>query len=369
MVFSFFIIKQGVNEMSHIGNKIRAGFFATPEKQGEYIRALLEVKEVGAWFDPTCGEGDVLHQLASNQHDVAITTYGVELDKNRAALAKEQLDHCINAPIESMVIQNDVFSLLYLNPPYDYSMKGIGDQQADRKEYLELVRNCRYLKNGGVMVYVIPSYRFADKKIARYLASHFDQMGVLRFSEEDYDDFKQCVFIGYKKKAKQNDFNENLFQFLMNMGDEEFIKNKVTPLNLIAGKKVWEVPGGNTSLKTFYSKLENKADYYDALANSKGMEQFKARTKQRDLEIGGDPILPITQGQNALLLASGAVNGILGEGDTLHLVQGLELVTKEQETETKHYESGGKSTKLIERTKRSVSVKLISPTGLIKKLV
>ncbi|MGZ4160024.1 MAG: hypothetical protein ACXVNF_04380 [Neobacillus sp.] len=30
--------------MSHVGNKIKAGFFATPSRQGEYLTKLLEVE-------------------------------------------------------------------------------------------------------------------------------------------------------------------------------------------------------------------------------------------------------------------------------------------------------------------------------------
>jgi type I restriction-modification system DNA methylase subunit len=106
--------------MSHVGNKIRAGFFATPQLQGEFITKLLEVEGGGVWLDPTCGEGEILHQLSVpfNNEDCTISTYGVELDKTRAEKAQQLVTHCINAPIESMVIQNDAASLLYLNPPY-----------------------------------------------------------------------------------------------------------------------------------------------------------------------------------------------------------------------------------------------------------
>ncbi|WP_234447729.1 hypothetical protein [Viridibacillus soli] len=62
------------------------------------------------------------------------------------------------------------------------------------------------------------------------------------------------------------------------------------------------------------------------------------------------------QGSMALLLASGAVNGTIGQGDTLHAVQGMEVVTKVvSEEETEH-------TLITKtRTKREVSVKVITP--------
>ena len=177
--------------MSQIGNKIKAGYFRTPDRQGEYIKSLLSFSESTAAFDPTCGEGLILKQLKTGHEDIEIRSYGVELDKGRAEKAKELLDHVIQAPIESMVISHDVFGLLFLNPPYDHTMLGIGDDKSERKEYTELVRNTKYLAPNGVMVYIIPSYRYADTKISRFLATHFEDIAIIRFLDEDYDEYRQ----------------------------------------------------------------------------------------------------------------------------------------------------------------------------------
>lgn len=312
--------------MSHVGNKIRAGFFATPVLQGEYLTQLLKVEGSGVWLDPTCGEGEILHQLSKTfqNEDCTISTYGVELDKARGEKAQHLLSHCINAPIESMVIQNDAVSLLLLNPPYDFTMKGMEDESADRKEWTELFRNSRYLKEKGLMIYIIPSYRYADKRIARFLATHFYNVGIMRFSDEDYDGFRQCIFIGNKKSGKHKEFNQKLYDFLLQMESDEFVLEKVTPINrFVTAGQSWSVPAGIEELKTFYTKLANKSDYVEGIKNSKGLQAFISRSKPRQLEIGGDPILPLNVGQLALLLASGAVNGEIGEGDNYHLVQGL----------------------------------------------
>lgn len=358
--------------MSHVGNKIRAGFFATPERQGEYLTQLLNVEGSGLWLDPTCGEGEILHQLSETfqNEDCTISTYGVELDKTRAEKAQQLLSHCINAPIESMVIQNDATSLLYLNPPYDFTMKGMEDESADRKEWTELFRNTRYLKENGLMIYVIPSYRYADKRIARFLATHFYNVGLMRFSDEDYDDFRQCIFIGNKKSGKHKEFNQKLYDFLLQMESDEFVLEKVTPINrFVAAGQKWTVPAGMEELKTFYTKLANKSDYVEGIRNSKGLQAFINRSKPSQLEIGGNPILPLNVGQLALLLASGAVNGEIGEGDNYHLVQGLEVVKKIPSEEKKVHDNGSVTTVTKIRTKREVSVKVITPSGVIRKLV
>lgn len=55
--------------MSQIGNKIKAGFVATPERQGEYLRQLLSFQSDTSVLDPTCGEGLILAQLIENRDE------------------------------------------------------------------------------------------------------------------------------------------------------------------------------------------------------------------------------------------------------------------------------------------------------------
>jgi Uncharacterised methyltransferase family (DUF6094) len=359
--------------MSHIGNKLLSGFFAFPERQGEYLSQLLkQEKGKAAWLDPTCGEGKILHQLATalqSSEEIEIETYGVEIDKGRAAAAEQLLDTVLNCPIESMVIQNNAFSFIFLNPPYDHTVKGIDDNKSMRKEFIELQRATRYLQPGGLLAYVIPSYRFADKQIARFLATHFERSAIMRFTDEDYHDFKQCVFLGHKKSSVVKSVNEKMMEFLLNMESEEFVMDNVSPISEFIGAAEWTIPITKNPIKTFYSRIENKKDYYEGILKSTGFEAFKNRTKPKELKIGGQPILPLNAGQMALLLASGAVNGLIGSGEKLHLVQGMEIVGTKTETEEIVSPKGNVSTKIVETTTRTVSVKLLTPKGVIKKLM
>ncbi|KAA6447009.1 hypothetical protein DX928_23300 [Bacillus swezeyi] len=248
-------------------------------------------------------------------------------------------------------------------------MKGMEDSQTERKEWLELQRNFRYLAPGGILIYVIPSYRFSDKKIARFLSLQFEDCGILRFSDEDYDDFRQCVFIGKKKKSMHKTVNQKLHDFLLHMDSEEFVANKVTKINHLVGRHQWKVPPGLQRISTFYTKLENKHNFYEGIRNSKGLTGLIERSKPKQLKLGGKPILPLNQGQMALLLASGAINGVIGDGDDLHIVQGLEIVSKKTSDEVHKHENGSKTVVSKTRTHRDVSVKFITPDGLIRKLV
>src|SRR5690606_11594367 len=159
-------------------------------------------------------------------------------------------------------------------------MKGIDDESADRKEWTELFRNTKYLKETGLMMYVIPSYRYSDKRIARYLATHFYNVGIMRFSDEDFDDYRQCIFIGNKKSGKHKEFNQKLYDFLIHMESDAFVLEKVTPVDrFVLANKKWNVPAGVEELKTFYTKLAKKSDYVNGIRNSKGFQGFMNRSK------------------------------------------------------------------------------------------
>lgn len=353
--------------MSQIGNKLKAGFFATPTRQGEYLRQLLSFTTDTAVLDPTCGEGKILQQLAEDrtERDFTVKTYGVELDKRRAQIAAEHLDVAVEAPIESMVISNDAFGFVFLNPPYDHTMVGYGDEQSERKEYTELIRGTRYLAPGGVVMYIIPSYRFSDKKIARFLSSNFEESHLTRFTDEDYPDFRQCIFIGRKKKETRKTINKEMFEHLSNCSSEDFVMDQVTTVEQLAAMiEPLQVPAAKPVVATFYSRIEKKSEFISMIKGNKGFAAFQERTKPKKLTIGGEPIINIAQGQMALLLASGAVNGLIGNGDDLHAVQGMEKVSKVITEESTEHTNIVKS-----RTKREVSVKVITPQGIVKKLV
>ncbi len=348
--------------MSRIGNKYLSSFVATHEKQGEYIKKMLDFSAgETAILDPCCGEGAIMSFLAADNEQVV--TYGVEIEKRRAETAKAVLDNVIEAPIESMVISNDAFGMCLLNPPYDFSMK-TADEDAERKEYTELKRATKYLMPGGLLIYIIPAYRYADTKIARFLATHFFEMSVGRFTDEDYADYKQVVFFGKKKRGTIKQFSEDIYNVFLKFEDEDFAYN-LKDLATLSNERSYSIPHCNGEVSTFYTRLESKDVFIDSIKSNKQFKAFIERTKPKTIDHTSlKPILPLAQGQIALLLASGAINGVLGKGSNLHVVQGLENVSKIiTEENTEH------STVTKVRMKREVSVKIITPAGLVKKLI
>ena len=111
--------------------QIKMGYYSTPLSIVERVRSFLRFpKETTTILDPCCGEGLAVKGLAE---DVEAATYGIELDKKRAEEAKGNLDYVLPFGYEEVRITNNAFSILWLNPPYDF-------ERIDRPGYPETVR-------------------------------------------------------------------------------------------------------------------------------------------------------------------------------------------------------------------------------------
>ena len=77
--------------MARIASQSKGGFYATPEGQLSLILPHLQINqdeetEVINLLDPCAGEGKALKQISQylQTYDVAVASFGVELEKSRA---------------------------------------------------------------------------------------------------------------------------------------------------------------------------------------------------------------------------------------------------------------------------------------------
>ena len=370
--------------MSKIGNKIKAGFYPTQEPQAVYMKQLIEFSGDAIAIDTTCGTGEILAYLCDQPENENgevvnnVVTYGVEIDLARGEQAKETLDHVIVAPIESCIISNDAVQFAYLNPPYLSTIKD-STGKTERMEFIELERILRYLAPGGVLMYVIPYYRLGHDRIARLLATHFNKVSVMRYTDENFDEFKQVVIIGHRKKNVYKEFSQKLYDAFMKIANtENGLVMKLPTLKEHAEnpEKRWVVPSTTASkLKRFETRLIDKSSMAMALADNGEMTRFVNKNRPKSVDLNGKtPPLPLATGQIALLLAAGGINGLMGvkevngeivaDPEDLHILRGQERVSKET-TEEKTETGVLYKTK----TKREVAIKAILPTGEIKKFM
>ena len=156
-------------------------------------------------LDPCCGEGLALAHLAARlreQTGAVIQTWGSELHPGRAAEAATRLDVALEAPFEavSWTPTHGVASVLFLNPPYDWSV----DAGARRVEDLFLERATPALVvPGGVLVYIIPVSAF-HRQAYEALLINYERVRITRFPDPLFDQFKQLVIFGQRRRGEPN---------------------------------------------------------------------------------------------------------------------------------------------------------------------
>jgi len=174
----------------------KAEYYPTPPSVVERVAALVRLapsahRHTVRLLDPCCGPGDALRQFAD-----AIgggETYGIEIEQNRAAEARAVLDHTIAGSAFAVRLGHEVFSCLWLNPPYDQ------DEGGRRLEHSFLTTISRALAPGGLLVYIVSQARLAQS--ARYLSTHYEGMRCYRFHDPEYAGFRQCVLLAYRRSG------------------------------------------------------------------------------------------------------------------------------------------------------------------------
>ena len=67
--------------------RLKMGYYPLPESEGKKLRALLSFASPASVIDPCVGQGTALQLVTS---DAPVRRYGVELDAERARIARFQ---------------------------------------------------------------------------------------------------------------------------------------------------------------------------------------------------------------------------------------------------------------------------------------
>ncbi|MFZ0761257.1 MAG: DUF6094 domain-containing protein, partial [Candidatus Sulfotelmatobacter sp.] len=121
--------------------------------------------------------------------------YGIEIDANRTEQARALGIETLQANAIDVRCPAEAVSLLYLNPPYDWES---GESNNQRLELVFLEHSYRWLKAGGVLLFVIPQLRLP--KCARLLSEHFTDLRVFRLTEPACLQYKQIVVLATRRK-------------------------------------------------------------------------------------------------------------------------------------------------------------------------
>ena len=182
--------------------RLKLGFYPLSVAEASRIRNYLHFSDPASVLDPCAGTGAALCAISK---DAPAVRYGIELDAYRAAEAGRALDHVIqgsaidaHAPVES-------FSLVYLNPPFDFEI-GEGRNQRMERIFVEYVY--RWLKPAGVLVMILPFDRVYECR--GVLTPHFRDKAIYRLTEPEGVKYKQVVVFGVRRTRQERErMNDN----------------------------------------------------------------------------------------------------------------------------------------------------------------
>jgi hypothetical protein len=287
--------------------KIKLGFFPLPVPEAARLRNFLAFASEFSALDPCVGDGVALTALL---HGVSAHRYGIEIDSNRAEQARASRVETLQASTMDVRCPPEAVSLLYLNPPYDWEC---GESNNQRLEFVFLEHCYRWLKAGGVLLFVIPQLRLA--KCARLLSEHFTDLRVFRLTEPACLEYKQIVVLGTRRKRHSKVSDAVLLDGVRYL-EALATKSELEPLGDTA--EVWyEVPASEPVVLTHVGIPLDEVD--DLLLESAAYRQVRRVLLPKLNDVKGRPLTPLHGGHVGLLCTAGMLNGVFGEGEDRHI--------------------------------------------------
>jgi hypothetical protein len=287
--------------------KIKLGFFPLPVPEAERLRSCLDFPNEFSAMDPCVGNGVAFTRLLGGARG---RQYGIEIDANRAEQARALGIETLHANTMDARCPAESVSLLYLNPPYDLE---VGQTNNQRLELVFLEHTYRWLKPGGVLVFVIPQPQL--KPCARILSEHFGDLVVYRLTEPASVQYKQVVVLGRRRKRHQHLRDSELLNCVRWL---EMLAWKPDLADLTDQPQVsYEVPpSGPVVLINTGIPLD---EVEDLLLDSAAYRQASRILLPKQRDVRGRPLTPLHGGHVGLLCTAGMLNGIFGEGDDRHI--------------------------------------------------
>jgi len=305
--------------------KSRLGFYPLPLSEAQRIRMFLCFPDApSSAIDPCVGDGVAFEAITDGAE---VIRYGIELDAYRAEQARERIPNIVQGNALEVQCPVECFGLLYLNPPYDWTL---GPADSRRTEQAFLSHTYRWLKPGGVLVFVIPGERLAE--CSQILATHFRDVRVFRLEAPGCVRYKQVVAFGVRRNRREKE----------RLTDSDITRARLYYASL--ARNLSQIPVLPSELETRYdvpvsgpAQLVYRGlpldEIEDLLPQSAAYRQAGRILFAEPVSATGRPLTPLHAGHVGLLACSGLLNGIFGSGDQRHIScwQAVKLVEKTEE--------------------------------------
>lgn len=310
-----------------LAGRTRLGFYPLPLREAARIRNFLAFPaDRCSALDPCIGDGGAFSEITSGRE---ILRCGIELDAGRADQARNKGTEVIHGSCFDVQCPVESFSLVYLNPPYDFE---ISEDKSERMERLFLEHVYRWLKRGGVLVMVIPGRYLAN--CSQVLAHQFRDVRVYRLTEAECMKYKQVVVMGVRRTRSEKDrIQDNEIKRAQLRLDSQARDAEQLPELPLTPDCQYFVPSA-AQVQMAYRGLPLD-EIEDLLPKSSAYRQAAAVLFAYQGEIADRPLTPLHGGHVGLLCTAGMLNGIFGEGDSRHIAhwQSVKLVEKSEDEE------------------------------------
>jgi 16S rRNA G966 N2-methylase RsmD len=285
--------------------RIKLGYYPLPSAEGSRLRFLLNFShEPTSVLDPCAGTGAALLQLTD---DANVSRYAVELDADRARLARDAGIQTTHANLFDVHAKVETFSLIYLNPPYDSEVASFGNK---RMEFLFLQRTYRWLVNGGILVMVVPHGQLQE--CVPLLAEAFTGFQVLRLTDPESDRFDQVVLLAVRSRISAAAYEANRQKLI-----EAIWKN---PLPLLTGNEVPYAVPPSPPVELVHRGLPLD-EVEDLAITSAAWNKTRPFLLPKEESAVGRPITPLHGGHVGLLCTAGLLNGVFGSDQDRHIAR------------------------------------------------
>jgi hypothetical protein len=310
-----------------LAGRARLGFYPLPIAEAERIRKFLQFSDQScSALDPCIGEGAAFTEIT---RDARALRYGLELDAQRAAIAHSLVDEVIHGDCFDVQCPVESFSLIYLNPPYDFE---VSEEKSQRMERLFLEHVYRWLKCTGILVMVIPSDYI--RECSQVLSFQFKDVHIYRLTEPESVKYKQVVVFGVRRTRQERDRVQDGEISRARLWYDAVARDpeKLSPLPS-EPDRYYSIPRG-APVRLVYRGLPLD-QIEDLLPKSSAYRQAFAVLFALPSDVNGRPLTPLHGGHVGLLCTAGMLNGIFGEGEARHIAhwQSVKLVDKFEEEE------------------------------------
>lgn len=316
------------------------------------IETFLAYPEQLYILDPACGNALAISDLQkeiNKSENVKCYSYGIEKEDELASAARKNLSKLGKGTYEEARISHGSFSFMLIHPSID-SIEPNPLQLKSPPERTILVDTTPYLAPGGVMAYIIPK-SLCSSTIRKMITYRFSHVRLYSFPDDERNPFDKIIILGVMKAKKFYDpETEELLGAIL--------ESEIPPLPY-APKRIYALPYTEKP-KMFRPQILDPEDLEEESKSSAGWSKFKISMESKSKELDANPPIPLHQGHIALLLSSGNLDGRIGN----HLVKGRVVKSKT----TEHESVDGVKSKMTEKDRYSISVRVLDPIGNIKTL-